>query len=100
MGENHFAALPTAVYGVVLLLAAYSYLVLQAAIVAADGPSSPVARAVGADRKGLVSRLLYITAIAGAFIRPWIAWTLYVAVALLWFVPDRRIERVLLRDQA
>jgi uncharacterized membrane protein len=100
MGENHFAALPTAVYGVVLLLAAYSYLVLQAAIVAADGPSSPVARAVGADRKGLVSRLLYITAIAGAFIRPWIAWTLYVAVALLWFVPDRRIERVLLHDQA
>jgi TMEM175 potassium channel family protein len=100
MGENNFAALPTAVYGVVLLLAGYSYLFLQAAIVAADGPSSPVARAVGADRKGLVSRLAYMVAIGGAFIRPWIAWTIYVAVALLWFVPDRRIERVLLRDES
>jgi uncharacterized membrane protein len=100
MGENNFAALPTAVYGVVLLLAAYSYLILQAAIVAADGPASPVARAVGADRKGLVSRLAYMVAIGGAFIRPWIAWTIYVAVALLWFVPDRRIERVLLRDES
>ena len=67
MGENHFAPLPTAVYGVVLLMAAYSYLVLQAAIVAADGPSSRVARAVGADRKGLVSRLLYLAGIIGAF---------------------------------
>jgi uncharacterized membrane protein len=100
MGENHFAALPTAVYGVVLLLAAYSYLILQAAIVAADGPASPVARAVGADRKGLVSRLAYMAAIGAAFIQPWIAWTLYVAVALLWFVPDRRIERVVLRDES
>jgi uncharacterized membrane protein len=97
-GENHFAAVPTALYGVVLLCAAYSYLVLQAQIVAVDGPESPVARAVGADRKGLVSRVLYIVAIAGAFVRPWIAWTLYVAVALIWFVPDRRIERVLARE--
>jgi uncharacterized membrane protein len=72
MGENHFAAVPTALYGVVLLMAAYSYLVLQAQIVAADGPDSPVARAVGADRKGLVSRLLYMTGIAGAFVRPWV----------------------------
>ena len=100
MGENHFASLPTALYGVVLLMAAYSYLVLQRAIVAADGASSPLARAVGADRKGLLSRLLYMAAIAGAFIRPWIAWTLYVTVALLWFVPDRRIERVLMREEA
>jgi uncharacterized membrane protein len=100
MGENHFASLPTALYGVVLLMAAYSYLVLQRTIVAADGASSPLARAVGADRKGLVSRLLYMAAIAGAFIRPWIAWTLYVTVALLWFVPDRRIERVLMREEA
>ena len=100
MGENHFASLPTALYGVVLLMAAYSYVGLQRAIVAADGASSPLARAVGADRKGLVSRLLYMVATAGAFIRPWIAWTLYVAVALLWFVPDRRIERVLMREEA
>ena len=99
MGENHFAALPTAVYGVVLLCAAYSFLTLQAAIVAADGPSSRVARAVGADRKGLLSRLLYLTGIVGAFWRPWIGWALYVAVALIWFVPDRRIERVLTHDE-
>jgi uncharacterized membrane protein len=100
MGENHFASLPTALYGVVLLMAAYSYLVLQRAIVAVDGPSSPLAKAVGADRKGLVSRLMYMAANAAAFVRPWIAWALYVAVALLWFVPDRRIERVLMREEA
>jgi uncharacterized membrane protein len=99
MGENHFAALPTALYGVVLLMAAYSYLVLQGQIVRADGPSSPVARAVGADRKGLVSRVLYGAGVAGAFVRPWIGWTLYVVVALIWFVPDRRIERVLARER-
>ena len=100
MGENHFASLPTALYGVVLLMAAYSYLVLQRAIVAVDGASSPLATAVGADRKGLVSRLMYMAAIVAAFVRPWIAWALYVAVALLWFVPDRRIERVLMREEA
>jgi uncharacterized membrane protein len=100
MGENHFASLPTALYGVILLMAALSYLVLQRAIVVADGPESPLARAVGADRKGLVSRLLYMAAIVGAFFRPWIAWALYVAVALLWFVPDRRIERVLVPEEA
>jgi TMEM175 potassium channel family protein len=100
MGENHFAAIPTALYGGVLLMAAYSYLVLQAQIVAADGPDSPVARAVGADRKGLVSRLLYMAAIVAAFVRPWISWAFYVAVALIWFVPDRRIERVLARERA
>jgi uncharacterized membrane protein len=100
MGENHFASLPTAVYGMVLLLAAYSYLVLQAAIVAADGPDSPVARAVGADRKGLLSRILYLAGVVGSFWRPWIGWTCYVVVALIWFVPDRRIERVLAREEA
>ncbi|HEX3233440.1 MAG TPA: TMEM175 family protein [Gemmatimonadales bacterium] len=100
MGENHFASLPTAVYGVVLLMAAYSYLVLQSAIVAIDGPSSQLAKAVGADRKGLVSRLMYMAGIVVAFVRPWIAWALYVAVALLWFVPDRRIERVLRGEEA
>jgi uncharacterized membrane protein len=100
MGENHFASLPTAVYGMVLLLAAYSYLVLQAAIVAADGPDSPVARAVGADRKGLLSRILYLAGVVGSFWRPWIGWTCYIVVALIWFVPDRRIERVLAREEA
>ena len=100
MGENHFASLPTALYGAVLLLAAYSYVLLQGAIIAVDGRESHLARAVGADRKGLVSRLLYMAAIAGAFVRPWIAWTIYVTVALIWFVPDRRIERMLMREEA
>jgi uncharacterized membrane protein len=100
MGENHFATLPTAVYGVVVLAAAYSFLALQAAIVAADGPRSRVARAVGTDRKGLLSRLLYLAGIVGAFWRPWIGWACYVTVALIWFIPDRRIERVLARDEA
>jgi uncharacterized membrane protein len=99
LGENHFAALPTSVYGLVLLAAAYSFVALQAAIVAADGPGSRVARALGADRKALISRLLYITGIAGALWRPWIGWACYVMVALIWFIPDRRIERVLARDE-
>jgi uncharacterized membrane protein len=100
MGENHFAAGPTALYGVVLLAAAYSYLVLQRAIVVANGvAAAPLVRAVGADRKGLVSRLMYMAAVVAAFWQPWIAWALYVAVALLWFAPDRRIERVLLQEE-
>ncbi len=95
MGENHFAPLPTATYGVVLLMSAFAYLSLQRAIVATDGPKSPLARAVGVDRKGLVSRLAYFVAIPSAFLSPWISGVLYVAVALLWIVPDRRVERAL-----
>ena len=93
MGENHFAPVPTAVYGVVLLMAAFSYIFLQKAIVAVDGPSSPLARAVGADRKGLISRIIYMAAIPAALVQPWIAGGLYATVALLWLIPDRRIER-------
>jgi uncharacterized membrane protein len=95
MGENHFAPLPTALYGVVLLMAANSYLVLQRAIIRADGPESPLARAVGADRKGLFSRMAYFAALPLAFVSPWIADALYVLVAAIWFIPDRRIERQL-----
>jgi len=95
MGENHFAPLPTALYGVVLFMTANSYVVLQRAIIRADGPDSPLARAVGADRKGLLSRLAYSIAIPLAFVRPWIADALYVLVAMIWFIPDRRIERQL-----
>src|SRR5262245_59757857 len=68
MGENHFAPVPTAVYGFVLLMAAFAYVFLQQAIVAADGPQSPLARAVGVDRKGLISRLMYMVAIPAAFV--------------------------------
>jgi uncharacterized membrane protein len=95
MGENSFAPLPTAVYGVVLFMSANAYLLLQRAIIRADGPDSPLAHAVGPDRKGLVSRMLYLIALPAAFIRPLVAGAIYVFVALMWFIPDRRVERQL-----
>jgi uncharacterized membrane protein len=95
MGENHFAPLPTAVYGLVLFMSANAYLVLQAAIIRADGPESPLARAVGTDRKGRISWILYLVALPTSFIQPWLADALYVFVALIWLVPDRRVERQL-----
>lgn len=95
MGENHFAASPTAVYGVVLLMAAIAYVLLQRVIIKAEGSSSRLKQALGSDGKGKLSVLAYATAIAAAFVWPWLAQALYVAVALLWLVPDRRIERLL-----
>jgi uncharacterized membrane protein len=95
MGENHFAPLPSAVYGVVLLLAALSYYGLQRCIMAVDGPQSVLAKAVGSDWKGKLSPVLYLVAIGVSFWSQWLAQGLYVAVALLWLVPDSRIERTL-----
>lgn len=92
MGENHFTAVPTAAYGVVLLMAAIAYWVLQQRIITLEGPDSLLARAVGADIKGKLSPLAYLLAIALAFVQPWLAWAVYVLVALVWLVPDRRIE--------
>jgi uncharacterized membrane protein len=94
MGENHFAALPTALYGVVLLCAAVAYLILERAIIAANG-ESPLQRAVGHDFKGRISAVGYAVAIPSAFVHEWIAYGLYALVAMIWLVPDRRIERVL-----
>jgi uncharacterized membrane protein len=94
-GENHFAAMPTACYGLVLLLAGVAYLILQRTIIASQGPDSILARAVGGDWKGKVSAILYLIAIAVAFSARWISQAIYVLVALMWLVPDRRIERVL-----
>jgi uncharacterized membrane protein len=93
MGENHFAPVPVALYGVILLLAAIAYLLLQRAILTQEGPHSVLAHAVGADWKGRLSPVLYAIAIPAAFVRPWIAGGLYTFVALAWLVPDRRIER-------
>jgi uncharacterized membrane protein len=93
MGENHFAPAPTALYGVVMLLAAIAYWILLRAILAVQGPHSLLAAAVGRDFKGKLSPLLYLIAIPSAFIREWIAGGLYVIVALMWLIPDRRIER-------
>ena len=92
MGENHFAPLPTAVYGFVLLMAGVAFTILQNLLVAAQGPGSRLAEALGADTKGKVSLALYLCAIPLAFVNEWIAYALYVAVALTWLVPDPRIE--------
>jgi uncharacterized membrane protein len=92
MGENHNAPLPTAVYGVVLVFAAIAYTILQTTIIAVQGPRSKLALAVGSDRKGKISIVLYLIAIPAAFVHQLISDLLYVTVALIWLVPDRRIE--------
>ena len=99
MGENHFAATPTALYGVVLLMAAIAYWVLQQFIIAAQGPNSLLARAVGSDWKGKLSPFIYVVAIAAAFKAQWISQLLYLAVALIWLVPDKRIENALANEE-
>jgi uncharacterized membrane protein len=95
MGANHFAAAPSAVYGGVLLMAAVAYWILQQLIIASQGHGSLLKRAIGRDWKGKVSPLIYLIAIPMAFWSPWISQGLYVLVALVWLVPDRRIERAL-----
>ena len=95
MGENHFAAMPSALYGVVLLMAAIAYWILQHTIIAAEGARSIIKRAVGRDWKGKLSPVLYLTAILATLWTPIIAQAIYVVVAILWLVPDRRIEQAL-----
>ena len=95
VGENHIAATPTAVYGFVLLMAAIAYYILQRRIIASQGPNSLLAAAIGSDWKGKLSPLLYLAAIPLAFVSSWIASGIYILVAFLWLIPDRRIERVL-----
>jgi uncharacterized membrane protein len=93
MGENHLAAIPTAIYGFVLLMAAIAYYVLQRTIIAKEGRESLLAQAVGRDWKGKLSPLLYLAAIPLAFVSPWIAGGLYLFAALIWLIPDPRIEK-------
>jgi TMEM175 potassium channel family protein len=95
MGENDFRPAPVAAYGVVLLCAACAYWILSRSLIAHHGTESTLARAVGRDRKGKVSIALYVAAVGLAFVRSWIALTLYVVVAVMWLIPDRRIERFL-----
>jgi uncharacterized membrane protein len=100
MGENHTEPTPAAVYGVVLLLAGISYYILERAILRLEGPGSVLASAMGRDFKGKLSPLAYALAIPLAFVREWLAWGLYVGVALIWLIPDRRIERRLSAEQS
>ena len=96
MGENHFAPLPTAIYGANLMLAGAAYFILSRVIIASDGcEKSLLGRALGADAKGQISLLLYALSIPLAFVMPWLADVIYGLVAVIWLVPDRRIERVL-----
>jgi uncharacterized membrane protein len=93
ISESHFARVPTALYGAALLMPAIAYYVLQTAIIRRQGTHGRLARAVGRNLKGKVSPLLYLTGIALAFVLPWVSYAIYVFVALMWLVPDRRIEK-------
>ena len=99
MGENEFAPLPTALYGAVLLMCGLAYLILQCAVVAAYGRRSLLAEALGSDAKGKWSAVAYAVAIPVCFVSRWLACGIYALVALLWLVPDRRVERVLARAE-
>ena len=95
MGENGMATDTVALYGVVMLMAGLAYYILARALARLHGPDSALALAIGKDRKGLISLLIYALAIPIAFASAWLAFGMYVVVALIWFIPDRRIERVL-----
>ena len=98
IGENHLAAQPSALYGAVLLMAAVAYWLLQAAIIGSQGPDSLLKKAVRGDWKGKASQVLYLIGIVAAFRAAWMAQVFYLLAALLWLVPDRRIERVLVHE--
>src|SRR5256714_757706 len=95
MGENHFAALPVALYGVVLLCAGIAYFILTRVLLSIHKPDSVLATALGEDFKGKISLVIYLVAIPLALVRSWLACALYVLVAVMWLVPDRRIERTM-----
>jgi uncharacterized membrane protein len=95
MGDTHFATLPVAMYGVDLLMAAVAFTILVRVLIVRHGPESTLARAIGADRKGKLSLLLYSLAVPIAFANRWVSLGIYVTVTLIWLVPDTRIERIL-----
>jgi uncharacterized membrane protein len=99
MGENHFTAAPTMLYGVVLLMAAIAYYLLQQTIIHAQGEGSLLKKAIGSDWKGKLSPVLYLIGIVAARRSPWMSQAVYVAAALIWLIPDRRIESVLPRNE-
>ncbi|MGH8175799.1 MAG: TMEM175 family protein [Steroidobacter sp.] len=100
MGENHFAAVPAAAYGFVLLMAAIAYWILQQRIITSQGSDSILRTAIGHDWKGKISPVLYVAAILLAFVSQWLSVSIYALVALMWVIPDRRIERILTAEEA
>jgi len=98
VNENHFAPVPVALYGAVLLMAGVAYYILERVLIARHGRDSSLARAMGVDYKGLLSVVIYAVAVVLAFVNPWISCALYVLVAMMWFIPDRRIERMVPRS--
>lgn len=99
MGENHFATLPAALYGIVLLLSAIAYWILQERIIASQGADSLLKKAIGNDWKGKASPVLYLSGSVLAFVSQWLALAIYVLVALMWLIPDRRIERIVFDEK-
>jgi uncharacterized membrane protein len=95
MGENHFAGRPVGLYGFVLLMAGIAYYILSRLLIKSHGKDSPLARAVGNDSKGIISVIAYLVAVPVSFLNQWIAFGIYVIVALIWLIPDRRIEKTL-----
>ena len=100
MGQNHFALPPSALYGFVLLMAGIAYFILQRAIIVSQGPTSVLRKAIGSDWKGKVSPLLYVAGIVSSLFSSWMAQAIYVFVALLWLIPDRRVEHALRQTQS
>ena len=99
MGENNFAPVPIALYGIVLLMAAIAYFLLQGQILRVDGKDSLLAKAIGKDLKGKISPILYLAAILLSYFNQWVAVAIYVLVALIWLVPDKRIERIMANEK-
>jgi uncharacterized membrane protein len=100
MGENNFATLPVALYGVVLLMAGLAYYLLAQLLARLDGKNSTLAQAFGKDWKGILSLVVYAIGIGLSFINPWLGFALYVFVAAIWFIPDKRIEKKMVTDQS
>ncbi|MGA9293754.1 MAG: TMEM175 family protein [Ignavibacteriaceae bacterium] len=100
MGENHFAMWPVALYGFVFIMAAAAWSILSAAIIKHNGKDSKLAKAYGKDWKGKISLIIYVVAILLTFVNRWIGFSLYIVVVLMWFIPDRRIEKVLLEFES
>lgn len=98
MGENHFAPLPVALYGVALLMAAIAYSILTVLLIRHHGSDSQIAQAIGSDGKGKISIAIYLSAIALSFVNQWLGFALYIVVAIIWFIPDRRIEKEIVKN--